>query len=467
MKLRSVLYASVCSVLLAASAAAPAVAGAAAENPNSLAVKALDTLEKGDAKGAVLLFNEAIESRALDAETLANALLNRALAKQRLGRHHEAIGDYVAALKIDALGPRKRAVALYNRGLSWRALGKPARAIEDFTSALFYDPRFARGYYARANILHRSGQYLFALADYDKALKYGLAEAGKAHYAKAMIFDTLGRKADMREALYAALEAQPDYAPARKRLARLLKGDGVSFASIAPHKGAEGKAQTKSGTLMTAAISRIAGANTNLRKEPQAPAVAPPAALMHGPRQQAPRQHAPAEKPLMLAGAGQAAVAVAKGGAAPAPRKAAIRAVAAIKTAEAARPAKAAAPVALAVEPASAPAEKPILSAAEAKQTAARAATRKARVTYSGWAIQISSQRSEEAAWKHWKKLQGKVRRVIRDARPVVMKAEIAGRGTFYRLRLVGFGDNRKLARRLCSRLKRTRTACLVTRAGS
>ncbi|HFB97954.1 MAG TPA: SPOR domain-containing protein, partial [Bryobacterales bacterium] len=44
---------------------------------------------------------------------------------------------------------------------------------------------------------------------------------------------------------------------------------------------------------------------------------------------------------------------------------------------------------------------------------------------------------------------------------------EIEGRGTYYRLRLVGFGENRKLARRLCARLKRRGTSCLVTRAGS
>jgi len=236
------LYASVCSVLLAASAAAPAMAGASETeaDPNALAVKAMDTLSRGDARGAVPLFDRAINSRRLDPETLASALVNRALARQKLGQHEKAIGDYDAALRIDALSARQRAIALYNRGISWRALGKSAQAIEDFTSALFYDPYFAQAYYSRANVLHRSGQYLFALADYDKALKYGYERPYQAHYAKAMILDVLGRKADARDALYAALKSKPGYSPARRKLAALLKdgGDkGVRLAALAPAMG--------------------------------------------------------------------------------------------------------------------------------------------------------------------------------------------------------------------------------------
>ncbi len=457
MKFRSVKYASVCSVLLAASAAAPAVAGVIETSPNAIAVKAFDTLSSGDAKGAVLLFNEAIETRKLSPEVLARALLNRALARQKLGHYKKAIGDYEAALKIDALDAHARAIALYNRGLAWRGMGRQGRAIEDFTSALFLDPYFARAYYSRANILHKSGQFLFALADYEKALKYKYARPWQAHYAMALIYETLDRKRDAREALYAALKAKPSYAPARNRLAALLNGEkGVSFASLAPAKPA-----AKRHSLVTASLGHAGGADLNLRKKPLPAPVAPPALAKKTPassgtpvRDKAPARKA-VDKPLLMA----SAKAVVK------PEHAPGKAVAPqVKPAPARQKATASAKVEVSVRPANAPAPARIIHAAEAKKTTV--AGDAAKVKWSGWAIQISSQRSEEAAWNHWKKLKAKVSRTIRGARPVVMKAEIKGRGVYYRLRLVGYG-NRKLPGKLCARLKRRGTSCLVTRAGS
>ncbi len=472
------MYASVCSVLLAASAAAPALAGApegTPENPsaNALAVKAVATLTNGDAKAAVLLFNEAIESRKLDAATLANALVNRALARQKLGHHHKAILDYSAALKIDAMGAQRRAVALYNRGLSWRELGKPARAIEDFTAALFYDPRFARGYYSRANILHASGQYLFALADYDKALKYGYERPYQAHYAKAMILDVLGRKGDARDALYAALKSEPGYSPARRKLAALLKdgGDkGVSFAALAPARGTGRASGKRPSTLVTASISRSGGADLNLRKREVPAAVAPPVALGNDqPRERQEKKMPAPAGGMMLAKAEKAEKAEKTPGKAAGKSAGTATRNKVLASAGDEKPKKAAVKsesARLAVIPANAPAPGKRIVAGNRHEDKGEAAT-EPKVTYSGWAIQISSQRSEDGAWKHWKKLQGKVKRVVRGPKPVVMKAELPGRGTYYRLRLVGFGDNRKLANRLCKRLKRRGTSCLVTRAGS
>ncbi len=478
--------ASVCSVLLAASAAAPAAAGAVETSPSAIAVKAFDALSGGDAQRAVLLFNEAIESRRLPPELLARALLNRALAHQKLGQRREAIGDYEAALRIDALDGRARAIALYNRGLCWRALGRQGEAIEDFTSALFLDPYFAQGYYSRGNILHASGQYLFALADYDKALKYNHPAPHRVHFAKALIFRALGRTEDAREALYAALKAKPDYAPARKRLAEMLRGGGVRFAEVAP--AVKKAARPKAGKITTASLG---GANLNLRKKPlPEPVAPPPAAAAAEEREGTPGAPASAPQPartrpeapergIALAAAERAggektarpprrpvrtAMAAAEESAAEeavvkktAPEKAAVKKVAAEK---------ASAEKSLAVRPANAPAP---ARAPHAEPPAGkeRPAAARARIRWSGWAIQLSSQRSEEAAWGHWKKLKPKVLRVVRGARPVVMQAEIAGRGTFYRLRLVGYGENRKRARRLCGRLKRRGTSCLVTRAGS
>ncbi len=477
MKLRSVLYASVCSVLLAASAAAPAMAGASETetNPNALAVKAMDTLYRGDARGAVLLFDRAINSRKLDPETLAGALVNRALARQKLGQHEKAIGDYDAALRIDALSARQRAIALYNRGISWRALGKSAQAIEDFTSALFYDPYFAQAYYSRANVLHRSGQYLFALADYDKALKYGYPKPYRAHYAKALIYRLLGRRNDARDALYAALKVRPDYKPARRQLAELLNGKerGVSFADLASGGGRSSAAPEtpdRAGRRVVASLTRPGNADLNIRKKPVAAPVAPPAGLAEkvGRPENAKRHETgvrpgnevakPVERPLLVASnAGVDLKGRATGSVTP------------VKSAEGE----------VTVVPARAPAPEKVIHsglekdarpvAEEGKQETkpATVAGETPKVEWTGWTIQISSQRSEDAAWAHWKKLKRKVSRIVHAPKAVVMRAEIEGRGTYYRLRLVGFGENRKLAKRLCARLKRRGTSCLVMRAGS
>ncbi len=475
MKLRSVLYASVCSVLLAASAAAPAMAGAGETetNPNALAVKAMDTLSRGDARGAVPLFDRAINSRKLDPETLAGALVNRALARQKLGQHQKAIGDYDAALRIDALSAHQRAIALYNRGISWRALGKSAQAIEDFTSALFYDPYFAQAYYSRANVLHRSGQYLFALADYDKALKYGYPKPHRAHYAKALIYRVLGRRTDARDALYAALKMRPDYGPARRQLAELLNGKdrGVSFAELAPAAARSSNAGNASsgGTKKTvvAALARTGDADLNIRKKPVSAPVAPPKGLAEraGGEKPVERRHdvrpaggrTPTDRPLLLASASREKPDGLTTSSVKSPRKASDAKVTVV-------PARAPAPEKVIHSGL----EKDTKPAAENKETKpVTVAGETPKVKWKGWTIQISSQRSEDAAWAHWKKLKRKVSRVVRAPKPAVMRAEIEGRGTYYRLRLVGFGENRKLAKRLCARLKRRGTSCLVMRAGS
>ena len=65
-----------------------------------------------------------------------------------------------------------RATALYNRGLSQQKLPNLSAAVEDYTSALFLDPSFAHAYYGRGNALRESGQFLFALSDYEKATRY-------------------------------------------------------------------------------------------------------------------------------------------------------------------------------------------------------------------------------------------------------------------------------------------------------
>ena len=290
MKLKGMFCASVCVVLLAASAAAPSLAGATEipEDVNAATlVKALAALEGGRLAQAVELYSRLINTRKLSPELLARALLNRGLAHQRLGHHAAAITDYDAALRIDALTTRARVKALYNRALAFRALGDAGRAIEDLTAALYLDPAFAPAYFARGNILHERGLYYLALADYDQALAHGHPEKYRVHYARALLFSALNSLARTKEALYAALKEKPDFAPARKRLSAILNGEIPKtrlFADLAqaPKKRIVarigGAAEGVMTTPRTASVM-IAGAPVlNLMKPPQAEPVPPPGA---------------------------------------------------------------------------------------------------------------------------------------------------------------------------------------------
>ena len=84
-------------------------------------------MQSGDVQTAVTDYTQAIDSRDLPPDVLANALLNRGLAYQRLNEHEFAIDDYTAALRIDALSGKVRALALYNRGLSYQRLERAMR----------------------------------------------------------------------------------------------------------------------------------------------------------------------------------------------------------------------------------------------------------------------------------------------------------------------------------------------------
>ena len=186
MRVRNVLLAYVCTAFLAAPAA---VSGAAAAEDNPLPPaslpRATSALVAGETTDAISAFSEAIESRELAPEQLANALLNRALAHQQAGeisgrgrRLHGRAEDRRARAR--SLGRRHSTIAV----LPTRSCKQPALAIEDFTSALLLDPHFAHAYFSRGTVLRESGQYLFALSDYEKALRFNHPQAYLVHYGE-------------------------------------------------------------------------------------------------------------------------------------------------------------------------------------------------------------------------------------------------------------------------------------------
>jgi hypothetical protein len=82
-----------------------------------------------------------------------------------------------------------------------------------------------------------------------------------------------------------------------------------------------------------------------------------------------------------------------------------------------------------------------------------------------GWAIQVASATSEDAAWSTWKKMQ-QAHQVLADQKPVVVKADLGTKGIFYRIRITGF-DNQADAQFNCSKFKTGGVSCYISKADS
>lgn len=418
MSVRTIVLASVCSAFLAASAA---VSGSAATTIDAkLVSQAYKALQVGDAASAVTAYSRAIESRNLEPEVLANALLNRGLAYQRLNEHEFAIDDYTAAMRIDAMSGKLRALALYNRGLSYQRLQRIALAVEDFTSALFLDSQFSHAYYSRGTLLRDSGQYLFALADFDKAVRFQYPDAARVHFAEAVTYEKLRRTGDARAALVKALAAKPGYEPAAQRLAVLdgkhlqnnSASDHIVTAAVTPVQQKLPEAQEPSAALMSEGTeTKVVTATTSKKKfSDRVPVETTAAKIIPA---SAPAQEA--ETILAVEDVPDEAVT------------------------ELANDTPAVAEAA-AEQPADAP-----------------------QVT--GWSVQIASAATEDAAWSTWKKMKAR-NKVLASKEPVVVRADLGTKGVFYRVRLVGF-DSQGDASSECSKLKAKGVKCYISKAAS
>ena len=424
MTFRSFLLVSTGAVLLAAGAA---VAGAKDTNkPPEIALveTAYRQLTAGRSADAIASYTKAIESQKLPSALVANALLNRALANQNLGRHGKAVEDYSAAMASDDLPPPLRAVVFYNRGLSQQQLQRPALAIEDFTSALLLDPELAQAYLSRASVLRQSGQYLFALGDYEKALRYSHAEPHLALYGQALTYEALSRPLLAQNALARAIKVSPDFQPARDRLLALAGPEAVDQATD-DRPGMLDEAQRASlarqrDELLTASLSSSHPDVTPTATELPAP-VEPPQALV----QQAQSVKVPETPPVSES-----------------PR----------------------------IEPAGERTEVAALVQPERQprpQVQPEPEPEPARTTeLEGWMVQLSSQRNEASAWSAWDQLSQRHGELLGGRDAAVVRAELDGRGVFYRLRVHRL-ESRSEAQSLCSRLKARGTQCYFGRAES
>jgi tetratricopeptide (TPR) repeat protein len=435
----------VCAALLAAPAAVSGPAGAQT-SPPELAAAARHALQSGDSETAISQYSEAIESRQLPPDQLADALMNRGYANQKLGHDDAAIDDYTAALRIDALGPKMRAMALYNRGLSYHKTSQPALAVEDFTSALYLDPEFSHAYYMRGSVLRESGQYLFALSDFDKAILYKHPQMHLVRYGQALAYEMLKQPENAKASLQSALNFNPNYAPARVRLAAY----GVALP-------AQQVAKIDTDHLVTASISQTSDDQV-VRKETLPPAVKPPAELTKGGEYQ-------------TASAGETIIAVEK---TPKvftdrlPQEGSDEAQDARLSGDEDKVPDA--------EPAEKPVEKVVAIEAlpdepssdiepAGTEPEANADAKADAPALTGWSVQISSAVEEKLAWATWNKLKAR-HKLLNDQKVIVVKADLGTKGTYYRLRLAGF-DDKADAQNMCGKLKSRGLSCFVSKLDS
>jgi tetratricopeptide (TPR) repeat protein len=439
MKVRRVSFAFVSAAFLAAFATngSPALANSSSAQV-SLTRDAYQALQAGDADAAIASYTKAINSRKLESEVLANALLNRALAYQQKSADAEAIADYTQALALDAMSPSLRATALYNRGLSRQKTSNLPGAVEDFTASLLLNPQFAHAYYGRATTLRESGQLLFALSDYERALAHHHPDIAKVNYGLAVTFVALRRPADARKALAAVLEVKPDHEGALAEMARLNTSENAQLDD------------RDADPIQTGSVAAISG-GTSVTKPAMPKAVDLPDEMQSATASTKTQKQKKIIDRVPLAEntsySADVAIATPDSG-----KGVMLEEVPAIPAPEAASAESA--PVA---ESPAAPTE-----TAAAETDAAPAATEETDKP-SGYMVQIASAASEDAAWSTWKKMQGR-NKALKNLKPIVVKADLGTKGVFYRVRLHGFEDQGG-AKAACGKLKSAGVNCFVSKS--
>ena len=453
MKVRSVALAFVSSVYLVALGAN---IGSAFATTNPVTSQAYQALTSGDSAKAISLYSFAIESRGLEPEVLANALLNRALAYQQQGQSAKAVDDYSAALTLDAMSAELRATALYNRGLSQQKQGYTPLAIEDFTSALMLNPSFAHAFLSRGNALRESGQYLFALSDYERALKFGHPEPARVYFGEAQTYELLNRPNDMKQMLNSAVMADAQFVPAQEKLASLSQQSSSA-------DGTTSEVANAVDPILTGTAVAVGG-STIIHKPDLPQGVEPPANLTADVSDQADAVVAQSEEPI-FSETGKlyndrlpaSVEETASAGVAPVESQEKIVAVAEVPAIPKSTKAKKILAAVVAV------AEAPADDSIETASVTPVAQPKSLAAPIAGWVVQVASATSEDAAWTTWKNMQKRFK-VLADKSPVVVKADLGTRGIFYRVRLAGFEDQIG-AKSECNALKSKGVSCFISKS--
>ena len=436
MIVRCVKLALVSSVLFAALVANPGSSSASTGLAMNLSGQAYAALNSGDAARSIVLYSQAIGSGELGPEALANALLNRALAYQQTQQSEKAISDYTSALTIDAMTSPLRATALYNRGLAQQKMNQTPLAIEDFTSALLVNSGFSHAYYARANALRDSGQLLFALSDYERAIKYNHPEQARVFFAEAQTYELLKRPADAKKFLKAALGVDAGFKPALEKMKTLSQT-------------AEMDDQVSDPILTSSTTANLTG-STEVVKPTLPKGIEPPAELMA-------QAQEPATEPVFAENRKLFDDRV------PSNEDANVETASITPIEPVVAPAKDEKVILSSVPKIPAQAAKVnVANVAKKAKPAVDVAAAPLAPVVSGWVVQVASATSEDGAWTTWKNMQKRYKS-LQSQKPDVVKADLGAKGTFYRVRFAGFTTQAQ-AQSLCGKLKSAGVSCFINK---
>lgn len=130
-----------------------------------------------------------------------------------------------AALAGQALTKRDRLATYVNRGIIQNRAGRLKDALADFDKALEGDAALGEAFLNRGNTHFLAGRYDLAIADYEKALDADLSKPWIAWYNIGLAREALKDARGARTAYERALELNPEFGLARKKLG--LEGEGA------------------------------------------------------------------------------------------------------------------------------------------------------------------------------------------------------------------------------------------------
>ena len=123
-----------------------------------------------------------------------------------------------AALRGQPLTKRDRLATLVNRGVIQNRAGRLDAALADFNAALEGDSALGEAFLNRGNAQFLLGKYDLAIADYERSLETDLSKPWVAWYNIGLAREAQKDARGARTAYERALEANPDFGLARKKL---------------------------------------------------------------------------------------------------------------------------------------------------------------------------------------------------------------------------------------------------------
>jgi len=178
-------------------------------------------LEAQDPRTAIELFTRAIQSKELSQEKLALTYHRRGMAFYMQGEAGRAILDYTIALWNDDLPREFRPRTLNNRGLAFEALNQYETALRDYGLSIRLNPNYAEAFANRGNLRRRFNLNAEAVLDFDMALRSGHARPQYVFAWQGLALEALGKRREAVESFRRALQIDSGFADARTHLARL------------------------------------------------------------------------------------------------------------------------------------------------------------------------------------------------------------------------------------------------------